>query len=259
MAYTGTQKRNMQMVITAFRKAGLSDNQAKALAAEVGRENSFSDRYLWGYHADPHNRATNIGMISWQGARARKLAAYLKSQGLLDGNKMRKGQESLDAMARFLVDEIRTNPEYKQTKKLFLDNPNVDYSTANRVLGKNYIRWRYDDPKYKKHHSSRDGFYQLAQELGGGVVTSEPIAQDYQAPAPNLLSPSNYSIPSFPQPPVSQPLPYGQNIAANLLRSLGMQGALAEAQKPIFIPQVADLNSISTQSRLYNAPLFGDF
>ena len=166
------EARNMGMVLQAFLNAGLSPNQARILAAEVGRENSFQDRYLWGYHKDPGNGAVNLGLISWQGMRGRNLEKHLAAQGLIKNGVMEQSQRALDAQARFLVHEIKTDPTYAKTKKLFLSNPDVDYNTGVRVLGKDFIRWRIDDPKYAaKGAATRDKFY---QKLGG--VASAPSA-----------------------------------------------------------------------------------
>ena len=161
-----SEQENMAMVLQAFKNVGLSDNQARILAAEVGRENAFQDKYLWGYHTDDANGKKNIGMISWQGARANGVESALRSAGLIQNGRIVKGQASLDIMAQYIIDEIRSKPEYADTKKIFLDNPNVDYQTGTRVLGKNFIRWAYDNPKYASGHRNRDSFY---AKLGGVV------------------------------------------------------------------------------------------
>ena len=191
-------QQNMAMVLQALKNAGLSDNQARILGAEIGRENSFQDKYLWGYHDDPKNRKDNIGMISWQDRRGEGVERALKEAGLIQNGKIVKGQASLDVMAKYLVNEIRTDSTYAATRKLFLDNPNVDYKTGARVLGRNFIRWRYDDPEYAGGHRNRDKFYtQLGGVVpaGGGADTSADASQtasaDVSAPAfqpPALLA-----------------------------------------------------------------------
>lgn len=175
------KERNMAMLMESAQRVGLSPNQARALVAEIGRENSYQDRYLWGYHKDPGNGALNLGLISWQGKRGRNLEKVLQEQGLIKNGVMEQSQRALDAQMRFLVNEIRTDPTYSKTKKLFLENPNVDYATANRVLGKDFIRWRYDDPKYAMGHKTRDIYW---EQLGGvtpkegGLVKAAPdVAQ----------------------------------------------------------------------------------
>lgn len=155
------QNKNQMMVYESFRNAGLSDAQARAMTAEVGRENSYQDKYLFGGHSDPANNEYNLGMFSWQKERGKKLYKHLESKGMIKNGKIMQSQEALDEQAKFAVNEINTDPSYKRTKDQFLKNPNVNYDKANEVLGKNYIRWRYTDPKYAKHHQYRDQYKAL--------------------------------------------------------------------------------------------------
>jgi len=145
-------------------KAGLSENQARIITAEVGRENSFDPSVVFGVHTDDKNKKTNVGLLSWQSGREAPLLARLKSNGLYVDGKIQQSQESLDEMAKYAVHEINTRPEYAATKKTFLSNPDVDYGTAAKVLGTNFIKWRYNDPEYKSGHKNRDDFY---RQLGG--------------------------------------------------------------------------------------------
>lgn len=157
-----------QSVMKAFEKAGLSKNQARIITAEVGRENSFDPNVVFGAHTDDSNKKTNVGLLSWQNGREAPLLARLKSKGLYVDGKIKQSQAALDEMAKYAVHEISTKPEYAATKKAFLSNPDVDYNTATKVLGTNYIRWRYSDPEYKSGHKNRDDFY---RQLGGNPKT----------------------------------------------------------------------------------------
>ena len=157
-----------QSVMKAFEKAGLSKNQARIITAEVGRENSFDPSVVFGAHTDDSNKKTNVGLLSWQNGREAPLLARLKSKGLYVDGKIKQSQAALDEMAKYAVHEINTKPEYAATKKTFLSNPDVDYDTATRVLGTNFIRWRYKDPEYKSGHKNRDDFY---RQLGGNPKT----------------------------------------------------------------------------------------
>lgn len=157
-----------QSVMKAFEKAGLSKNQARIITAEVGRENSFDPNVVFGTHTDDSNKKTNVGLLSWQNGREAPLLARLKSKGLYVDGKIKQSQAALDEMAKYAVHEINTKPEYAATKKTFLSNPDVDYDTATRVLGTNFIRWRYKDPEYKSGHKNRDDFY---RQLGGNPKT----------------------------------------------------------------------------------------
>lgn len=200
-----SKQQNMAMVLQALKNAGLSDNQARILGAEIGRENAFQDKYLWGYHADPKNRAVNIGIISWQGSRGKGVERALKVAGLIQNGKIVKGQASLDVMAKYLVDEIRSNPAYAQTKKQFLDNPNVDYVTGTRVLGKNFIRWRYDDPEYASGHRNRDNFYRQLGGITPSAGSSTVASADTAQPTMPNVQVSTPEVQPF-QPPQMQPM-----------------------------------------------------
>lgn len=155
-----------KQVYQAYLNAGLSPNQARIITAEVGRESSFSPKNLFGVHIDPKNGAANLGMLSWQGNRGQALYQDLKSKGLIKGNGILPTQEALNSMAHFSVNEMRNNKAYSKTAQTFLNNPDIDYQTGAAVLGRDYIRWRYDDPVYKSGHVNRDKFYQA---MGGTV------------------------------------------------------------------------------------------
>lgn len=146
-------------VYDAAREAGFSDNQSRALVAEAGRENGLNPGLIYGSHKDPANNATNIGVLSYQGDRAVALKKYLGDKGMLDENgNIKQTPEALTEQFRFARNEMATNPAYAETKKQFLENPNIDPEAASKVLGQNYIRWRYDDPKYASHHETRRNF-----------------------------------------------------------------------------------------------------
>jgi hypothetical protein len=161
-----SQKQWQMMVYKAFKTAGFSDMQSRILTAEVGRENSYNPQHLFGGHADPH-RGANLGMISWQGDRRTRLADRLRKAGLLTGgDRIAPGQPALDEQARYVMWELR-NTHAKAGNK-FLSNPNIDYKTGADLIGREYIRWRIDDPKYRAGGlRNRDGFYNmLNQQLG---------------------------------------------------------------------------------------------
>lgn len=144
------RKQNAAMVFSSFKNAGFSDTQARALTAEINREGSLNDAYLYGTHTDAANSATNVGMLSWQGDRAKSLLSFMSERGLVDQNgRIKPGQESLNAQAEYIRSEMENNPEYAATRDAFLNNPDIDAATAHSVLGKNFIRWRIDDPQYR--------------------------------------------------------------------------------------------------------------
>lgn len=164
----------MQMLYTAWRRAGLSDNQAKIMMAEMGRENGWDLQTIFVGHPEPvdvkrgvKTPRMNFGLISWNGTRRKQLINRLSSKGLFVNGQAVRSQATLDEMAKFAVWEMQHNRAYSATKKVFLSNPNIDYKTAVKVLGKNYIAWRYDDPAYASGHINRDRFY---QRISGQLV-----------------------------------------------------------------------------------------
>lgn len=173
-AHTGYMSSDRQAmaqdVFDAFVHAGFSEAQARALTAEINRENSMDPQYLFGGHSDPHNRAMNVGMLSWQGDRAPRLMQHLRARGVVDenGNIMRT-RDALNAQAEYLRWEMENDPSYAETRRTFLANPEIDMDSAHRVLGRNFIRWRHDDPQY------RDSGYQRIRE-GYALLGSNPSA-----------------------------------------------------------------------------------
>lgn len=144
-AVSGSQKQIALSVYKAFRNAGFSDRQARILTAEVGRENGLQKRYLFGYHKDPH-KGVNLGMISWQRDRGIALEKFMKERGLLTANGIVESQEALNAQAIFLRKEMESGT-YKYMKQ-FMATPNIDEKTGLDLVGRHFIKWRIDDPKY---------------------------------------------------------------------------------------------------------------
>lgn len=187
-AISGKTKDIQLGVYKAFRNAGLSDAQAKIITAEVGRENDYLSKYVFGSHSDPANGKFNLGMLSWQGDRGKKLYELLERNGLIKGNKMVEDQKTLNAQAAFAVNEIRTISSYKPTLEKFLNNPKVDYKTGAEVLGTNFIRWRYNDSAYASHHKRRDDYY---KQIQSNVSSSDAAAPAGSNPAAGGSTPSN--------------------------------------------------------------------
>ena len=214
-----------KMVFDSFKGAGFSDAQAKALTAEINREGSFNPAYLYGSHTDAANKATNVGMLSWQGDRANRLMSFMADRGLIDpAGRIVPGQEALNAQAMYLRDEMENDPSYARTRETFLGNPNIDPDAAHDILGKNFIRWRIDDPKYRGSGFDRisegydilnmaqgfaeGGLAELTQKYApGGVVEEDELAEaerlrDLQLMAeernPNAVAPRKPGIADLP-------------------------------------------------------------
>lgn len=200
MKLNNEQTRNMRLVYQAALNNGLSDNQARALVAEVGRENGFNSKYIFGTHTDANNKKKNVGLISWQGERYDKLMGHLSKAGVLDKNgNIQRTQKAIDAQMGFLINEIRTNKAYEETKRKFLNNKNVDYRTAERVLGKNYIRWDYAGKSINANanHARRDGYYNLiTKDTGKGDAIETLKEAANQVERPKKLRIANNAMPA---------------------------------------------------------------
>lgn len=144
---TKEQDANQTGVLNAFLKAGFSKSQAVALTAEVGRENNYNSKNLYGYHKDAANGAINMGMISWQGKRAERLQAYMQQRGLIKDGKMVRSQEALDAQAEFVKMEINSG-DYDATKKLF-QQKDLNPEAYAKTLGTDYVKWAYGQKRLK--------------------------------------------------------------------------------------------------------------
>lgn len=173
----GGQKDMMQAVFSAFKNAGFSPNQAKALTAEVGRENDYSAKAVFGNHTDAANGKTNTGFFSWQGDRSAALKASLTEKGLMQNGKMSHSQESLNAMALFAKSEMESG-QYKGSTS-FLANKNIGSEDAANQLGHGYIKWAMGQDTlkngesfdWKKHDAKRAGYYKQIDSTsanGGG-------------------------------------------------------------------------------------------
>lgn len=167
-------------VFNAWKNAGLSAQQAMLLTAEVGRENAYNAKVLFGYHKDANNGKLNVGMLSWQGSRATDLSKYLAAAGVLKNGKIEKSQESLNAMAQFAVKEMMSNPAYAKTKTVFLANKEIDTNTGFNVLGRDYIRWDMDGRKINAntHKARRNNYYtQIQAKVGDKDLVSNFMEQ----------------------------------------------------------------------------------
>ncbi len=190
---TGSQKEWQMKVYTAFKNAGFSEQQARILTAEIGRENSYAPKYLFGGHADPH-KGQNLGMLSWQGDRRPRLIGFLRQAGVLDGKgNIIPGQAALDAQAKFIMWELKNT--HAKVGKQFLANPNIGYAEGAYMIGKRYILWRIDDPKYgPSGKRNRDSFYNmLLKQLGakdgdGATKAATPGANNNALTGAALLS-----------------------------------------------------------------------
>lgn len=173
LAGNNEQTRNMLRVYQAFRNTGLGDKQARVMTAQVGRENDFRSSAMFGSHGDFNNGYTNTGFISWQKGRSANLMKFLQGQGVLDKNgKIQQNQDALDAMAKFLMQEVASTNGYKASKNA-LANDSLSYRELEKIIGQNLIGWDYNGngklgkTNASKHLAKQDGYYnQLSKLLG---------------------------------------------------------------------------------------------
>lgn len=223
-------------VYQAYLDAGFTDNQARALAAETGRETGFQSQFLFGTHADPANKATNFGLMSFQGNRRANILDFLRNEGRVnEQGQIIPGQETLVAQAKFIRNEMETNPAYARTREQFLNNPNVDPEKAAEVLGRNYIRWRYDDPKYASHHETRRSYL-------------NQIPADGSAPRPSFLSPAPISGASTPSGSFTPTTPTYSNDVGTQLSLLGNWAFPSLVDKPQALSPEQAAQQLRTQA-----------
>ena len=222
-------------VYKAYRNAGLSHNQAMAITAEVGRENSFNPSTLFGTHPDPArdkngNIIRNVGMLSWNQGRDIQALNAMRNAGVLG----QQSQANLNAQAAFSVREMLTG--YKGKLRNFLNNPNGSPEQFAQELGRNYIVWAYGQNtirgkgggrvpfNWQKHDvRRRNHLSSLAGMLGdksytpqsGGQVAPQPLGRfnvaDLMKQAPQKPQPlGKFNVADLMKQTPQAPQPLGQ-------------------------------------------------
>lgn len=239
---------NIKKVYQAFINAGFSDKQAKALTAEVGRENAYQSKYIFGHHTDMANSADNLGFFSWQGDRKKNLLKKLQERGLYSNGRIKEGQEALNTMAEFAKEEMENISAYKKTKEGFLSNPNVSQKEAAELLGRNYLRWDMDGKYIKnvaEHKKRRDNFYnqisgQPVVEVSQELKEGQPDNFTIEGNSGSLLTAGEYKEPKEVQE-AKQELVQAQN-EENFLNDLSklfstQQQVTEEQYQPNYLQQ----------------------
>jgi hypothetical protein len=93
-----------------YRNLGYTDEGAKRLIAEIGREGGMANKNLFGTHSDPKAGISNTGMFSWNDTRRTALISEAKKSGVWDETKgqIKETAEGLRFQARFSSNEIKT-------------------------------------------------------------------------------------------------------------------------------------------------------
>ena len=126
-----------------YRNLGYTDEGAKRLIAEIGREGGMDNKNLFGTHTDPSAKISNTGMFSWNQDRRTALIDQAKNAGVWDETKgqIKETAEGLRFQARFSANEIKTRgagvPEALTTQ---------GYSGAkiSQLLRDKYVVYRTD-------------------------------------------------------------------------------------------------------------------
>lgn len=183
---SGKQSETQLSVYKAFLNAGFSKNQAMALTAEVGRENDYVSKFVFGGHTDAArdkngNPISNLGFISWNRGRRTKLIERAKAAGVLTGpNQIAENQAGLDVMAKYVMEEMQG--DYRKSMSSFLANKNIDPEAAAAEVGRKYIGWAYGQSvlrggakfDWKKHDAKRRGHLNaLIKQIGNGAELPE--------------------------------------------------------------------------------------
>lgn len=188
---SGKQSEVQLSVYKSFLNAGFSKNQAMALTAEVGRENDYNPKHVFGGHTDAakdkNGRSiSNLGFISWNRERRDRLVERARAAGVLTGpNSIAQSQAGMDVMAKFVMEEMQGS--YRKSMGDFLGNPNIDPESAAAIVGKKYIGWAYGQNSlrgggsfnWKEHDAKRRGHLNaLKKQLGNdaGAAPAESKA-----------------------------------------------------------------------------------
>ena len=211
-------------VYKAYRNAGLSHNQAMAITAEVGRENSFNPSTLFGTHTDPAKDKNggairNVGMLSWNQGRDTQVLNAMRNAGVLG----QQSQANLNAQAAFSVREMLTG--YKGKLRNFLNNPNGSPEQFAQELGRNYIVWAYGQDtirgkgggrvpfNWQKHDARRRNYLSsLAGMLGDKSYTPQSGGQA----APQGIG--RFNVADLMKQSAQKPQPLGKFNVADLMK-----------------------------------------
>lgn len=206
----------MKQAYDAAIKAGFSHEQAVATIGEIGRENDFNPKNIFGSHKDP-STGHNLGMISWQGARRKNLEKFMSSKGLLnkDGT-IQQSQAGLEAQFEFLRDETKSKSKWRED---FWDKKNISIDEARAAFGGkgSIIGWARGQTTIKQPDGSRIPFNSHKQEDKANKYSKEieSLVKAKVPRTPNALAnfAQNAEMPKIEPPAIeSMKKPATQNV-----------------------------------------------
>lgn len=150
-----------------FRNRGWTDEGARTMVAQIGRENGFNPEYMFGGHQDANPAAgQNAGIVSWNRGRRAALMNFMAQRGLVQNGRIVPGDEALRAQAQFADQEMQQR--YPQSAAAVRD-PNGNYQSIEPVLSNNYFGWDRAGHRInaQQHLARMGGYYEATAGLGG--------------------------------------------------------------------------------------------
>jgi hypothetical protein len=170
-ATTEQQNHTMKTLYDEFRRLGWSEDGARAMVAQIGREGDYNADSMFGEHRDANPRAgTNIGMVSWNGPRRTEFIRYMNDRGFIQNGTVVRSDESLRAQAQF-VDYEMSKPQYRQSYNI-VRQPGLTYNQIEPTLSNNYVGWDRQGNTLGQSGSQRaldkqSAYYARLRELTG--------------------------------------------------------------------------------------------
>lgn len=204
-------------------KLGWSDNARLSFLGDVGRENAWNRKTIFGGHVDPasytngRGKIENRGIISWNAERKTNLDNFLKKEGVLG----RGDDDELRAMVRFADYEMQNNDEWKNIHKKMRD-PNISTYDASENLRK-YIKY-VPDGKYNSYDSefrvkNNAIWANKAKKLGLGQLPDlSDLANTSADNTENLPDLSDLALP-IKSEPTSQSPQVAQNVPSDIVNT----------------------------------------
>lgn len=235
-----------------LRKQGVTEEGAKRMVAEIGREGSFANENLFGTHTDPAAGISNTGMISWNAGRRDNLIAAAKQAGVWDESKGRfkETAEALRFQVRFMKSEMtgaNASQGYRDTWSALTD-PNSSGAKVSAALRDKYIVYRADaqysggrDEEYGSGRSKEwyqkvtpgiEGAYKPKQTPTPTPSTPNPLFDWNNAIKPDMQS-SNLKT-STSQQIAAVPVSQGGNQSPTIIPF--PMGSGGQSQPPLQVP-----------------------
>ena len=245
-------------IYDAARANGFSDTMARVLVGEVGRENSLREDLIFGQHTDPSNSARNAGMLSFQGERRDALMKHLANiPGALDASgNMTRSQENLNGQLSFIRKEIDSG-QFGSELASMIGRDDVDPRQAADVMGRDYIKWRINDPKYRDSGiRNRESFQaSLAADLSSRQA-SQVSPAGRASPVSNLQS----DLYAQTQAAIDSGVKYGFGSKSTSSGMIDCSGWVAQMNKSF----ISSLNDTGTEMagtnqamKMFDAPAAG--